>query len=161
MDLISFSTDQLFGGPQASLIAGKSDVIQRIRKNPLYTAFQSSVFVIDALHLVIDQYRNHQTDEISTVWMIQRNSNEIKARAIDFTEGIDAEISAGESYIGNGHIPTWLVILHGDAQEWDGYLRRNHPPILIRTENNQAAIDLRTVFPEEEIFLRKAIQARD
>lgn len=161
VDVISFSCDQLFGGPQASLIAGKSELIQRIRKNPLYSAFQSPVFVINALDSVIEQYRNHLADEIPTVWMIQRNSNEIKARAIDFTEGIDAEIAAGESYIGNGHIPTWLVILRGDAQEWDGYLRRNHPSILIRTENNQAAIDLRTVFPEEEIFLRKIIQARD
>ncbi len=159
--LISFSCDQFLGGPQASLIAGTPSLVQRIENNPLYPALQPPALTVELLTGVLNHYIQKEEQEIPTLWMIQRSSNEIRARAIDLAEGIDAEVIPGHSLVGNHQLPTWLVVLQGNAEEWDGYLRRNDPPIFIHTENNQAVIDLRTVFPEEESLLRKAIQARD
>lgn len=159
--LSSFSCDQFLGGPQASLIVGNPSLIQRIGKNPMYPALQPPALSVELLAGVLNHYLQKEEHEIPTLWMIQRSSNEIRARAIDLAEGIDAEVIPGHSLVGNHQLPTWLVVLQGDATEWDGYLRRNDPPIFIHTENNQAVIDLRTVFPEEEPLLRKALQARD
>lgn len=161
VDLVSFSCDQLLGGPQSSILAGKTALVQKIQNSSIFSAFQCSMLTSGALEEVLRLYLDHHEQEIPTLWMIQRNSNEIKARAIDLAEGIDAEVIPGESMVGSGNIPTWLIVLRGNAQEWDKHFRQNDPPVFVRIDDHQAIIDLRTVFPEEEEILRKAIQARD
>lgn len=165
VDLVSFSCDKLLGGPQTGIIAGKPDLVQRIRQNPMYRAFRCDKLIVRALETILRKHLFEQYDEIPALWMIRRNSNEIKARAIDFVEGIDAEVIPGESVIGGGAtpetaIPTWLIALNGTPREWEEHLRNSDPPVIARIHEDRVLLDLRTVFPEEEEQLRRAIQAR-
>jgi L-seryl-tRNA(Ser) seleniumtransferase len=73
------------------------------------------------------------------------------------------ELIAGESVAGGGStpgqtLPTWLLALPGDAVANERALRANDPPVICRIENDRVMLDLRTVFPEEEDELVKALQ---
>lgn len=158
-DLISFSTDQFFGGPQAGIIAGREDLVRRIQQNPMYPAFRCDMPMVGALETILRLYQARQYDDIPILWMIRRNSNEIKARAIDMAEGLDGEVIPGKSIAGGDAIPTWLIALNS-APEWDEHLRKNDPPVIARIDGDRLLIDLRTVFVEDEEQLRRALQAR-
>jgi L-seryl-tRNA(Ser) seleniumtransferase len=94
--------------------------------------------------------------------MIRRSPDEIRARAEDLVEGLDAEVVRGESVIGGGatpeqRLPTWVIALSGNAIAWERKLRAHSPPIVARIEDDRLILDLRTVFPSEEPELRHAL----
>jgi L-seryl-tRNA(Ser) seleniumtransferase len=160
--LEAFSCDKLLGGPQTGIIAGREDLVARIRRNPMYRAFRCDKLIVAALEAALRRLVLERFDDIPALWMIRRPLNELHARSIDMAEGLDAEVIRGESVIGGGatpeqSIPTWLISIHGDATAWEKKLRRHDPPVIARIEEGRLLIDLRTVFPEEEELLRRAL----
>ncbi len=164
VDVLSFSCDKLLGGPQTGIIAGRAALVERIRRNPMYRALRCDKLIVSALettlrHLVLEEY-----DSIPALWMIRRSSSEIRARAIDLVEGLDAEVTPGHSVIGGGstpqqELPTWLIALNGDATPMERKLREHNPPVIARIEAGRLLVDLRTVCPEDEVTLREALQS--
>ncbi|MCX6592043.1 MAG: L-seryl-tRNA(Sec) selenium transferase [Acidobacteria bacterium] len=166
VDLVSFSCDKLLGGPQTGLIAGAAELVQRIRRNPMYRAFRCDKLIVTSLEATLRKLLLEQYDQLPALWMIRRDAAEIQARAEDMAVGLDAEVIAGESVIGGGatpeqRIPTWLIALNGDAVKWERRLRAHQPPIIARIEKDRLLIDLRTVFPDEEQTLRQALLHED
>jgi len=164
IDLISFSCDKLLGGPQTGIVAGRADLVARIRRNPLYRAFRCDKLIVAALETALRALVLERYDEIPALRMIRVGAEELKARALKLSDGVAAEVIPGESVIGGGAtpeqtLPTWLIALRGDAVEWERQLRANHPPIVARIHDGRLVIDLRTVFPSEEPELRKALVA--
>jgi L-seryl-tRNA(Ser) seleniumtransferase len=164
IDLISFSCDKLLGGPQTGIVAGRADLVARIRRNPLYRAFRCDKLIVGALEMALRSLVLERYDEIPALRMIRLSGEDLKARALKLSDGLAAEVIPGESVIGGGAtpeqtLPTWLIALRGDAVEWERQLRANDPPIVARVHDDRLVIDLRTVFPSEEPELRKALVA--
>lgn len=162
VDLVSFSCDKLLGGPQTGIVAGREDLVTRIRRNPLYRAFRCDKLIVAALETALRSLVLERYDEIPALRMIRLSAEELKARALKVSDGLAAEVIPGESVIGGGAtpeqtLPTWLIALKGDALEWERWLRANDPPIVARVHDDRLVIDLRTIFLSEEPELRKAL----
>ncbi len=173
VDVVTFSGDKLLGGPQAGIVAGKRELLERIRKNPLFRALRVDKLTIAALEGTISLYLRGKTDEIPALRMIRLSLEAIRLRATRLAEKISAHpqfsvrIQDGESVIGGGStpaqsLPTVLLAMthasHG-AQELERLLRRSSPPVIARVEEDALLLDLRTVFEDQDGELLQALEA--
>jgi L-seryl-tRNA(Ser) seleniumtransferase len=166
-DLVSFSGDKLLGGPQAGMLAGKPEIVARLRRNPLFRALRLDKLIYQALEYTLRAILLERWEDIPTLSMIRQTPEQIRARAetlIAASAGLDAAIIEGRSVIGGGatpeqSIPTWLIALAGDANRIERALRGGVPPVIARIEDERVVLDLRTVFPEEEAELSRALRA--
>ncbi len=168
VDIATFSGDKLLGGPQCGIIVGRRDLIETIRKHPLYRALRVDKLVYAALEATLDAYRRGTaTDEIPVLKMIAADAGELNERTRNFAKNLShlsklvIEVIKGTSVIGGGAAPdvhpeTTLVSLrHGQmsAERIEEILRSLSPPVIARIENNCVLIDLRTVSEAEEAEL--------
>jgi L-seryl-tRNA(Ser) seleniumtransferase len=171
-DLVSFSGDKLLGGPQAGILAGRPEIVARLRRNPMFRALRLDKMIYQALETTLRHLLLEQWDEVPALRMIRQSAAEIRARAERFLSslptalnGLQAELTPGESVIGGGatpeqSIPTWLVtIACADEDAVQRRLRANDPPVIARVEQKRLLLDLRTVLAEEEAELAAALQA--
>jgi L-seryl-tRNA(Ser) seleniumtransferase len=167
VDLVSFSGDKLLGGPQAGILAGRADLIGRLRRNPMYRALRLDKLILQSLEASLRNLLFESWDRIPALRMIQATASEIRLRAERLCTrlaGIPVELVKGASVIGGGSTPaqsleTWLLaIASDDAVGLDLRLRTGKPPVITRIENARVLIDLRTVFPEEEEELAAALR---
>ena len=185
--IVTFSGDKLLGGPQAGIIAGKKEFVERIRQNPLFRALRVDKLTIAALEVTLKSYASGAFDEIPTLHMIRLSAEEIGQRARNFCDKLRAilpsdvtlEILPGFSVIGGGSTPdqqlrTHLIAITGQRQSpahIEARLRQPQnataggettdplTPVIARIEDDRLILDLRTVFPEEEAELLAAIQS--
>jgi L-seryl-tRNA(Ser) seleniumtransferase len=173
--VISFSGDKLLGGPQAGIIAGKKEIIEHIRRNPLSRALRVDKLTIGALEMTLLAYRRGALDEIPALRMIRMSAKEISRRAHALLEklrpslprDVEIEIIEGKSVIGGGStpdqsLPTYLIAVNSrrrSPEEIESRLRElaNGIPIIARIEDNRLVLDLRTVFADEETALADSL----
>ena len=173
--VISFSGDKLLGGPQAGIIAGKKEIVERIRRNPLFRALRVDKLTIGALEMTLLAYRRGALDEIPALRMIRMSAKEISRRAHALLEklrpslprDVEIEIIEGKSVIGGGStpdqsLPTYLIAVNSrrrSPEEIESRLRElaNGIPIIARIEDNRLVLDLRTVFADEETALADSL----
>ncbi|HVA16954.1 MAG TPA: L-seryl-tRNA(Sec) selenium transferase, partial [Candidatus Dormibacteraeota bacterium] len=113
VDIVTFSGDKLLGGPQAGIIAGKKDFVERIRRNPLFRALRVDKLTIAVLEMTLHAYRRGAWGEIPALRMIRMTASEIEQRARACVARLtgalpkDAtlEIREGSSVIGGGSTP--------------------------------------------------------
>ncbi len=173
VDVITFSGDKLLGGPQAGILAGKREPLERIRKNPLFRALRVDKLTIAALEATISLYLQGKTQAIPALRMIQLSRQSIQQRAARLAERISAHpqfsarVQDGDSLIGGGSTPAQalptalLAVTHSrhSAQELERFLRQNSPPVIARVEQDTLLLDLRTVFEEQDEELIRALGA--
>jgi L-seryl-tRNA(Ser) seleniumtransferase len=185
--VITFSGDKLLGGPQAGIIAGKKEIVERIRANPLFRALRVDKLTIAALEATLQSYLRGALDEIPALRMIRLPQQEIANRAGSFCEklrlalpaDVKLEIHPGVSVIGGGstpdqQLPSTLIAIstprHSAAQleerlrkpqatSPDGGTSPVAMPVIARIEDNQVILDLRTVDPSEENEIASALVA--
>ena len=172
-DVVSFSGDKLLGGPQAGLIVGRSEIIERLRRSALYRALRADKLCLAALEATLDAHRRGALEEIPTFQMLGLGAAEIEMRArnlvqrVESTSGLKASVVSGHSAVGGGsgpnvHPPTSLVALTHDqltANEIERKLRSASPPIISRIADNQVLLDLRTVDISDEPDLLGALNS--
>jgi L-seryl-tRNA(Ser) seleniumtransferase len=172
VDVITFSGDKLLGGPQAGILAGKREPLERIRKNPLFRALRVDKLTIAALEATISLYLQGKTQAIPALRMIQLSRQAIHQRAACLAERISAHpqfsarVQDGDSLIGGGSTPAQalptalLAVTHSrhSAQELERFLRQNSPPVIARVEQDALLLDLRTVFEEQDEELIRALE---
>ena len=163
VDLISFSGDKLLGGPQAGILAGRRDLIARLRKNPMFRALRVDKLTYQALENTLRAVVLERFQQIPALAMIMEPAERIRARAESVAKRIPgAEVVPGESVVGGGSTPaqsiqTWLIALAGDAVELEKKLRSATPPVIARIDRDRVVIDLRTVLPSDEDDLVQAL----
>ncbi|HRR57626.1 MAG TPA: L-seryl-tRNA(Sec) selenium transferase, partial [Acidobacteriota bacterium] len=171
VDLVCSSGDKLLGGPQAGLIVGRHDLVEKIRRNPLMRAMRVDKMVYAALDATLLQYAAGRHRSVLPVWsMLQISDEEIRRRVEAVQQrcsggNLIVEIEPGYSYLGGGSapgegIPTWLLALQStrlSARSIEEALRRYTPPILTRIEKERVLLDLRTVFPDEDEILASGL----
>lgn len=169
VDLVSFSGDKLLGGPQAGILAGRPDLVARLRRNPMFRALRLDKLIYHALETTLRRLLLEQWDEVPALRMIRLSAGEIGERAARLLAelGGGVEILEGVSVIGGGStpeqsLPTRLLAFAGpDPAAMEKRLRRADPPVIARLERDRLLIDLRTVLPEQEPLLVRALnQAR-
>jgi len=168
VDLVSFSGDKLLGGPQAGILAGRPELVARLRRNPLFRALRLDKLIYQALENTLRQLLLENWDAVPALAMIRQTAGEIRARAealVARVPRIRAEIAAGSSVIGGGatpeqSIPTWLIAVEcANVVEAERALRAREPAIVARIEGGRLVFDLRTVFREEEDEVAAALAA--
>ena len=172
VDVVTFSGDKLLGGPQAGILLGKHEPLEKIRKNPLFRALRVDKLTIAALEATIALYLHGQTQAIPALRMIELPKDAIIPRAARLAEriaarpGFSARLEDGESVVGGGSTPgqsllTKLVAVKNakwNAQELEGVLRRDSPPIIARVDRDELLLDLRTVFEDQDEELAQAFE---
>ena len=177
--VVSFSGDKLLGGPQAGIIAGKRELVERIRRNPLFRALRVDKLTIAALEATLVTLLKGAHDEIPTLRMIRLSAEEIHRRSRAFVEKLHArlpaalageveiEISEGQSVLGGGSTPAQVLATRvirissarHSAAQLESRLHLGKPPVVARIEEDRLVLDLRTVFPEQEPALVAALAA--
>ncbi len=172
-DIVSFSGDKLLGGPQSGLIVGRKDLIDRLRKHPLYRALRVDKTICAALEATLTSYaRETEKGDIPVLKMLSMSAEAITERTrlfkarlegmLDLKRGITLDLISGNSAVGGGAAPdvspeTALIAVthakHSD-HELEELLRRSNPPVIARVVEGKVLIDLRTVSQkdEEELF---------
>jgi L-seryl-tRNA(Ser) seleniumtransferase len=171
-DVVTFSGDKLLGGPQAGILVGKREPLERIRKNPLFRALRVDKLTIAALESTVSLYLQGKLDSIPALRMMRLSKEEIAVRAerlaarVSAHPGFTAVLRDGESVIGGGSTPgqslaTALVaVRHSSlsAAKLEETLRRQKPAIVGRVEQDEFIVDLRTVGEGEEDKIAQAFE---
>lgn len=167
-DILSFSGDKLLGGPQTGIIVGRCEMVERIRKHPLYRALRVDKLAYAALEATLSSYRREAAlNEIPVLRMLAAAKGDVYERTVRFASDLRSrigessdlkfEISDARSAVGGGAAPlampetSVLMITHTRycAAELSEQLRNATPPVIGRIENDKVLLDLRTVANEE------------
>jgi len=177
VDLVTYSGDKLLGGPQAGLITGRADLVARMRSNSLFRALRVDKLTYAALEATLLAYVKHDHNAVPVLRMMRLSKEEIARRAEALvaqaksepakSAKLQMELCDGESVIGGGAapsavLPTQLIALsHVEltADELCTRLRAADPPVIARVEEGRVLLDLRTVFPEQDVALATAISS--
>jgi len=178
VSLVMFSGDKLLGGPQAGIIAGKRDLVVRVRRHPLFRALRVDKLTITALEVTLGAYLRAAWDEVPVLRMIRANVTELQRRSENFLRGlrpelppdeVELEVADGSSLAGGGSTPTQalptkvirVASARYSAAQLEQRLRRAPAgtSVIARVEHDRLVLDLRTVFPEQEPLLAKTLSA--
>ena len=175
VDIVTFSGDKLLGGPQAGVITGRRELIERLRKDPLYRALRVDKLTYAALEATLEEHiRGTAITEIPVLRMLSMTGAEIERRAghvaeILNNEALEIELARGNSAVGGGSAPlvqpeTVLIALrHREltTAELESKLRHSEPPVIARIVEDRVVIDLRTVSESDEIELVSVLNGLD
>jgi L-seryl-tRNA(Ser) seleniumtransferase len=172
-DLVCFSGDKLLGGPQAGILVGRAEIIQRISRHPLMRALRIDKMTLAALETTLRHYQHGVAATHIPIWrMIAISEKQIAHRAAAWVsslhaQGISARLQSGLSTIGGGSLPgetlpTTLLTLDGaelsiTLEALMRNLRLNSTPIVARIQHNALLLDPRTVLAEQDEVLISAL----
>jgi len=178
VSVVLFSGDKLLGGPQAGIIAGKKELIARVRRHPLFRALRVDKLTIAALEATLGAYLRAAWGEIPAIRMIRATPQELQHRAENFIrelrpelplDEVEIEIADGTSLVGGGSTPSQslpakimrIASVRYSATKLEHRLRRapSGVSVIARVEDDRLVLDLRTVFPEQEPLLIKTLAA--
>jgi L-seryl-tRNA(Ser) seleniumtransferase len=174
-DIVSFSGDKLLGGPQAGLIAGKKDLIEKLKKHQLARVLRVDKMTLAALEGTLADYLKGQKgiEQIPTIQNLLLSHDKINSRSQQFIEKLKnstdnylIKLLEGTSQVGGGtmpdvELPTYLVSLSHKTLSAEQLARKlrteTNPAIVVRIQKDEIQFDLRTVGEEEEELVIKAL----
>ena len=159
-DLVTASGDKLLGGPQAGLLLGRADVVERLRRHPLARALRVDKLTLAALEATL-------TGPLPPTWTALRADPEtLRHRAEQLSAGLSAAgvastVVPSEGAVGGGGapgltLPGWAVALPGSYAR---PLRLGSPAVVGRTERGRCLLDLRCVAPAADGGVLAAVLA--
>jgi L-seryl-tRNA(Ser) seleniumtransferase len=165
-DLVLFSGDKLLGGPQAGIIAGKKEWVQKIEKDPLMRAFRLDKMTLAALETTLRLYLNEERalQEVPVLRMLGTSQAELKRRAEGLAErlrrvnGLSVEVHED---VADQAMTTWVVEIAASGlsdAELALRLRSGMPAVVGRLRDGRLVLDVRTVFERQESALVEAVQ---
>ena len=171
-DLVCFSGDKLFGGPQAGIIAGKKRFVAALKREPLFRALRCDKLIFAALQSTVDLYLNDSTSEIPALALLRIPRDELRARAVAIfarLRGLPLQITIGRGAVkaGGGTLPRSMIssitidILPESCsvRDFATSLRTSIPPVVGYIVNERFKLDLRTIFPQQDDAVVDAIRA--
>jgi L-seryl-tRNA(Ser) seleniumtransferase len=174
--VVSFSGDKVLGGPQAGIIVGKAVYISRIKKNPLNRALRIDKMTLAALEATLRIYKDPEQAlrRVPTLRMICATADELRARATRLARRLKkalydkAKISStpGFSLVGGGsfperYLPTSLVYISTSsvpAKDLRQRLLQATIPLVVRLEDDQLCLDVRTLSDAEFVLVEQALK---
>jgi L-seryl-tRNA(Ser) seleniumtransferase len=169
-DLITWSGDKLFGGPQAGLVHGSSAVVGRLCNNPLLRAFRVDKMTLAALEATLRLYADpaRAMERIPVLRMLSEDRESVEMRARETLELLQGEAAARvavvplSSVVGGGSAPGFEVpssgwALRGEPDARDADLRSLDPALIGRVDGGRLCVDFRTLLPGEEALAAEAV----
>ncbi|HEX6080414.1 MAG TPA: L-seryl-tRNA(Sec) selenium transferase [Methylomirabilota bacterium] len=166
VDLVAFSGDKLLGGPQAGIVVGRAELVERLARNPLNRALRIDKFTIAALEATLYAYEaGTALTTIPTLRMLTEPLPAIRQRArrvlsrmgAEAARALGARVVESTSQVGGGALPTvelpTAVVAIGTsarpAEALDQALRTGRPAVLGHVLDDRLQLDCRTVLPSE------------
>ncbi|MDE3077006.1 MAG: L-seryl-tRNA(Sec) selenium transferase, partial [Chloroflexota bacterium] len=165
--LVCFSGDKLLGGPQAGIVVGRKDLVDRLKRDPLARAIRIDKLSLAALHATAIEYVTGRARQTVPVWqMIGRTVAELERKAEQWAGELPgSDTVEGRSTVGGGSLPeetlpTVLLRLPGKASATRQLeaLRRHDPPVVARIQDGAVVVDPRTVQDSGEPALLHALR---
>jgi L-seryl-tRNA(Ser) seleniumtransferase len=170
-DLVCFSGDKLFGGPQAGVIAGKKRFVAALKREPLFRALRCDKLVFAALQATVDLHLNQSTPGVSAIALLQVSEDELRGRATAIAgrlEGLPGRIAIGrgKAKVGGGTLPRStmssftidIIPENCSLADFARRLRASNPPVIGYIADDQFKLDLRTIFPQQDDLVVDAIR---
>ena len=171
VDLVCFSGDKLFGGPQAGIIAGRRKLVGALKRDPLFRALRCDKLILSALEATADAYLRGSQD-IPILDMMQVTDDELRGRAEHIVAALDrsslvVRVGVGRAQIGGGTLPRsaissiTLELAHPTLkpQELAALLRQQPVPVIGYVGRGSVKLDLRTIFPQQDGDVIAALKA--
>jgi L-seryl-tRNA(Ser) seleniumtransferase len=174
VDLVCFSGDKLFGGPQAGIIAGKRRFILALKRQPLFRALRCDKLCLTALQATVDLQLNQQIADIPTLALLQVSEDALRARAAAICDnlskscpGLQIAIGRSAAKAGGGTLPKSslssvtidITPKKGSPLDFAASLRNATPPMIGYIAEDHFKLDLRTIFPQQDGLVIQAISA--
>jgi L-seryl-tRNA(Ser) seleniumtransferase len=169
-DLVCFSGDKLFGGPQAGIIVGKKRFIAAVKREPLFRALRCDKLKFAALQATVDLHLSQSTSEIPALALLQIPKDELRARAANILtrlRGLPLKCAAGRgtAKIGGGSLPKSIVPSvtidiwpeNMSLEDFAASLREHG--VISYIANQRVKLDLRTIFAPQDEAVVDAIRA--
>ena len=170
-DLVAFSGDKLLGGPQAGAVVGSAGAVTPLLRHPLLRALRVDKLILAALSATLEPYvRGEATDAIPVLEMASRTVAELRERSevlcsLLSDRGLSAapmnlDGAAGGGSMPGTPIPSAGVAIRVDRPDvWSASLRAGEPPVVAVVRQGQLVLDLRTVLPDQDQVLARALLA--
>ena len=157
-DLVCFSGDKLLGGPQAGIIVGRTHLLAKIRRHPLYRAIRADKLCLAALSATFNEYlRGKAEQEIPVYMMLSRTLEDLTSQVYAWIDHLQAgSAMEGLSTVGGGSLPgetlptCLLALAVKSPAKFASLLRKANPPIIARVQDGLLLLDPRTVLPWQE-----------
>jgi len=169
-DLVTASGDKLFGGPQAGLIAGKKDFVERLRKDPFYRALRPDKTALAGLEFTARAHLDGAAEQRLPLYrMLGEKMEHLKDRTETIINklkdhNIECRPQLTEATVGGGSLPQEMFPSLGfeihsglKAELLAAKLRSYDPPVIGVIVENKLRFDMRTVFPEQHDLLIEAV----
>jgi L-seryl-tRNA(Ser) seleniumtransferase len=171
VDLVCFSGDKLFGGPQAGIIVGRKRMIEALKREPLFRAMRCDKLILAALESTVDAYLRGDA-RTPVLDMMHVGNDQLRSRAERIVAALNGRqlrlrVSEGRAQIGGGTLPrsalpsVTIEVSHPriGAQALAARLRSQPEPVIAYVGRGNLKLDLRTVFPHQDAAVIRALVA--
>lgn len=167
VDVVCASGDKLLGGAQAGLIAGKADAVAQVAQHPLFRALRAGKNTLAALEVTALAHLNGRAEEVLPLYrLLATPTSELARRAeavVRLSKVKSLEVVKSEALTGGGTLPeariesVAIVASPNSAERAAESLRKQTPPVIARVQEGKLYFDLKTVFPQQDEVLARAI----
>jgi len=171
-DLVCFSGDKLFGGPQAGIIVGKKRFVTALKREPLFRALRCDKLCLAALQATVDLHLDQKSGDIPALALLQTSEDALRARAVAISSRLadlplKIAIGRGRAKAGGGTLPNstvpsvtiYIVPENSSLAEFAASLHASNPPVIGYIADAQFKLDLRTIFPQQDDLVIEVIRA--
>ena len=162
-DLVCFSGDKLLGGPQAGILVGRADLVERLRRHPLHRALRADKLGLAALEgtllLYLDPARALR--EVPVLRMLHEDASVVRARAERLAKTVGGEVEETVARVGGGALPLAELPSFACAveEELATPLRAHEPPVIGIVRDGRLLLDCRTLTDDEAHEVAGAVRA--
>jgi L-seryl-tRNA(Ser) seleniumtransferase len=170
-DLVCFSGDKLFGGPQAGIIVGKRRLVTALKREPLFRALRCDKLCLAALQTTVDLHLDQNNAEIPTLALLQASEEALRYRAAAISSRLEdlplqLAIGRGMAKAGGGTLPKAnvpsvtieIVPRNSSLAEFAASLRASNPPVIGYIADHRFKLDLRTIFAQQDELVITAVR---
>jgi L-seryl-tRNA(Ser) seleniumtransferase len=159
-DLVTFSGDKLLGGPQAGIVVGRADLVERLRRHPLQRALRADKLTIAALEGTLALYLD-APERIPVLRMLRETADDVRVRASLLAELVDGALEETIARVGGGALPLAEIPSFACAVEESlaAPLRTGEPPVVGIVRDGRLLLDCRTLTDAEVDEVAVAVRA--
>jgi L-seryl-tRNA(Ser) seleniumtransferase len=162
-DLVCFSGDKLLGGPQAGVVVGRADLVERLRRHPLQRALRADKLTLAALEGTLGLYLEPERAvlEVPVLRMLNEPLAAVRARAERLAREVGGEVEESVGRVGGGALPLTELPSFACAveEELAAKLRQGQPPVIGIVRDGRLLLDCRTLGDAEATEAAAAVQA--
>jgi L-seryl-tRNA(Ser) seleniumtransferase len=160
-DLVCFSGDKLLGGPQAGIVIGRAELVERLRRHPLQRAVRADKLTLAALEGTVTLYLEPDAavHEVPVLRMVKEDAEAVRARAERLAKLVGGEVEETVARVGGGALPLAQLRSYACAieEELASPLRLGEPPVIGIVRDGRLLLDCRTLTDAEVTEVAAAV----